>query len=206
MSQPLYIYVHGFNSSPHSFKARQLKSWMEQQGVGARLRVPALDHRPQRAIAQLEQQVRDGDGPVVLLGSSLGGYYATWLTEQHPDLRAVLINPSVRPFELMAAYLGENHNLYTGERYLLTPEHQQQLQALYCPELRDPGRYLLLAQTADEVLDYREAVARYAACEQQIEAGGSHGFDHFERSWGRIFRFAGEPALAEQIEHELSNR
>lgn len=206
MSQPLYIYVHGFNSSPHSYKARQLRAWMDQQGAGERLLVPALDHWPQQAVAQLEILIKAHSGPIVLLGSSLGGYYSTWLTENYDHLRSVLINPSVRPFELLDRWLGDNENIYTHEHYQLTREHLHQLQALHCAELRDPSRYLLLAQRADEVLDYREAVERYAACAQCIEEGGSHGFDHFERSWARIFRFADDSLLAELIEHQLSNR
>ena len=205
MVQPLYIYVHGFNSSPHSYKARQLQTWMTEQGEGDRLLVPALDHWPRQAVEQLQALVASRSQPVVLLGSSLGGYYATWLTEHYRHVRSVLINPSVRPFELLALWLGENENIYTEERYLLTRDHLHQLQALECREINDPSRYLLLVQSADEVLDYREAVARFAACEQVVQPGGSHGFDHFEQHWARIFRFAGDPLLAARIEQELSN-
>ncbi|WP_210396360.1 YqiA/YcfP family alpha/beta fold hydrolase [Motiliproteus sediminis] len=203
MPQPLYIYVHGFNSSPASYKAQQLQRWMEAQGQGERLRVPALSHWPRHAMATLRALVESDDRPTVLLGSSLGGYYATWLTEHYDHLKAVLINPSVRPFELLDRWLGENENIYTEERYLLTRDHLRQLQALHCPVLA-ASRYLLLVQTADEVLDYREATARFAASEQHIEEGGSHGFDQFERSWARIFRFAQDPDLAQAIERELT--
>ena len=87
----LLLYIHGFNSSPESQKARQLAALMQRLGLAGRLRVPALHHHPREAIAQLEAALAELGRPV-LVGSSLGGYYATLLAERH-GLRAVLINP-----------------------------------------------------------------------------------------------------------------
>ncbi len=207
---PLYLYIHGFNSSPQSYKVRQLQSWLSDLDRADRLLVPNLPYPPAAAVALLEALLSDYcSRPLVLLGSSLGGFYATWLTEKfaaQQPLRCVLINPAVRPFELLDAWLGENENIYTHERYLLTREHLQQLQALHCPQLADPSRYLLLTQTGDEVLDYRQGVEKYRESAQLVTPGGEHGFANFEAYWPRIFEFAGDSELQRLAESYLRVR
>lgn len=197
MTDPLYLYVHGFNSSPASFKARQLQAALQALGRGDAFACPALSVWPQRAMAQLQAQLdqaRQQGREVVLVGSSLGGYYSSYLVEQAAGrgepLRAVLINPAVRPYRLLEQWLGDNSNLYTHEHYQLTPEHLRQLLALDSPPPREPERYLLLVQTADETLDYREAVAKYSAAAQFVQPGGSHGFERFEALIPAILAFA----------------
>ncbi len=190
MSDATLIYVHGFNSSPQSVKARLLQAVMRAQGREHQLRVPALSHWPELAIEQLQAEIDAAEGPVTLVGSSLGGYYSTWLVEHNPGVKAVLVNPAVRPFELLEAWLGDNTNLYTHDNYELTGEHLAQLKALYCPQLRASSRYLLLVQTADETLDYREAVEQFAASAQFVQPGGSHGFEQFEALIPAVQAFA----------------
>lgn len=182
------FYVHGFNSSPQSAKARLLGD--AAQGVaGVRYHVPGLPYDPQQAVAILQSAIEAClPQPVGLVGSSMGGFYGTWMAEKF-DLPLVLINPAVRPYELLKDYLGENENIYTGEKYNFTEEHIQQLKALDVTTITQPERYLLLTQTADEVLDYRQAVEKYADCRQIVEPGGSHGFDGFERFIPTIFKF-----------------
>lgn len=197
--QPLYIYVHGFNSSPESAKAKIFLEYMQQQGKGSDVKIPALSNLPKKAIAQLQQLIEaSGERPVILLGSSLGGYYSTWLTERYSQVRAVLINPAVYPYLLLPDYLGTNTNLHTGEEYELTEEHLNQLKKLDCKQITRPEAYLLLAQTGDETLDYREAVAKFANSPQFIQTGGSHGFEQFERLLSAILAFgAGRLELPE---------
>lgn len=181
MSSPLFIYVHGFNSSPQSIKAQLFQAYIDAHQLDVEYMVPELSHWPAEAMAQLRQLVEANAGRnVVLIGSSLGGYYSTWLTEHYPHVRSVLVNPAVRPYALLEAWLGENENLYTHEHYTLTRTHLAQLVAIDCPAIADPQRYLLLTQTADETLDYREAVDKFAASVQFIQPGGSHGFDRFQ--------------------------
>lgn len=199
MTRPVLMYVHGFNSSPASVKAGLLRQALAAQGEEAQFRAPALSHWPAQAVEQLQQEILAADAPVTLIGSSLGGYYSTWLVEQSQqpgqvlsgvDLRAVLVNPAVTPYRLLAQWLGQNENLYTAENYLLTETHLEQLLALDCARLQDAQRYLVLLQTADETLDYREALVKYAGCTQFVEPGGSHGFDRFERLIPAIRAFA----------------
>ena len=184
------FYVHGFNSSPQSAKARLLGD--AAQGVtGVRYHVPGLPYDPQRAITILQDAIEQClPEKVGLVGSSMGGFYGTHMAEKY-DLPLVLVNPAVRPFELLKDYLGENENIYTGEKYIFTEEHIEQLRSLDVEPITRPERYLLLTQTADEVLDYRQGVEKYAGCQQIVEAGGSHGFDGFEQHIPTIFKFFG---------------
>lgn len=188
---PAILYIHGFNSSPASRKARILVARMEALGLGDRIRVPALADRPERAIVQLEAEVeRLLPGALALVGSSLGGYYATWLAERY-GLRAVLVNPAVRPYELLTGYLGPQQNLYTGERYELVAEHITALRALDVERVGHPGRFLLLLQSGDETLDYRQALRKYPDSPRILMPGGSHGFEKFEAVVDRVLRFCG---------------
>jgi predicted esterase YcpF (UPF0227 family) len=187
----MLIYIHGFNSSPASTKARQLQARLQAVGRGELYRCPALPDRPARAIALLEQEMAAAlAGEITLVGSSLGGYYATWLAEQS-GCRAVLVNPAIVPHEGLRAYLGPQRNLYTGEPYELTQTHLRELQALYVPHLTKMERYYLMATTGDEVLDYREAAARYTGARQLIVPGSDHGFAEFERYLDSVLEFAG---------------
>jgi len=186
----MLIYLHGFNSSPASHKAQLLKRYMEEQGLGDQYCCPALPTLGLRAIAAIEAEIaRHAFGSVTLLGSSLGGFYASYLAERH-DLRAVLINPAVRPHEDLRAYLGTQRNLYTLQRYELTEEHLRQWEKLYLPTVQ-PWRYLLLVETADEVLDYREAVEKYRGARQVVIEGGDHSLKSFPEHLPLILEFAG---------------
>ncbi|UTW09471.1 YqiA/YcfP family alpha/beta fold hydrolase [Pseudomonas benzenivorans] len=191
-SSPSILYLHGLNSSPASLKARQLHAAMARLGLAARLRVPALHHHPRQAIAQLETLIAELGRPV-LVGSSLGGYYATHLAERH-GLRALLINPAVRPHRLFDGYLGPQKNYYSDETWELTAEHVAALGELEVPPPQDPARYQVWLQTADETLDYRQAEAYYRACALRIQAGGDHGFQGFAARLPMLFAFAGVPA------------
>ena len=125
------LYLHGFNSSPASTKARQLSRLMDAIGLAEALQVPALDNHPQRALEQLEELLPTLGRPL-LVGSSLGGYYATVLAERH-GLRALLINPAVRPWQLLEGRLGVQHNYHSGEGWWLTEGHLRALEQMQVP-------------------------------------------------------------------------
>lgn len=172
----MLIYIHGFNSAPASFKARLVAGRMRALGREHDYLVPALPHRPAGAMALLRDLIEQHPD-AALIGSSLGGYYATWLSE-HYALRAVLVNPAVRPHALLRGELGLQKNMYTGETYSLTARHIAELKALEVAAIT-PERYFLLTRTGDEVLDYREAVEKYRGARQWVIPGGDHGFGDF---------------------------
>lgn len=193
-TQPAILYMHGLNSSPLSQKASQLTAALERIGMSARLRVPALHHHPRQAIAQLEAAIAELGRPV-LVGSSLGGYYATHLAERH-GLKALLINPAVTPHRRFDGYLGPQTNLYTGEIWELTEDHVVALAELEVPPPQNAERYQVWLQTGDETLDYRHAADFYKGCALRIQAGGDHGFQGFAERIPALLAFAGfDPSI-----------
>jgi uncharacterized protein len=185
----MFIYLHGFNSAPASFKARALAQRLAERGHGDAFAAPALSHWPQIAIGQIEALIAACDpASITLIGSSLGGHYATWLAERH-GLRAVLVNPAIAPAALLAQAIGPHTNLYTGERYVLTPAHIEQLRALDLAHITRPQRYLLVVATADEVLDARVALQRFHAARTIVHDGGDHGFADFTRYLDAVIDF-----------------
>jgi predicted esterase YcpF (UPF0227 family) len=186
----MIVYLHGFNSSPASGKARHLGEYMAGIGRLADYYCPALPNSPREAIALVESALprRRPDDAITLVGSSLGGFYATYLAEKH-GWKAVLVNPAVHAHILLRDALGPQTNWHSGEKWVLTESHLAELAALDIKAITRPERYLLLAQTGDEVLDYRDAVAYYAGATQTIEAGGDHGFSGFERHFQTILDF-----------------
>lgn len=184
----MLIYVHGFNSSALSYKAGLLREHMAHLGLAQHYACPELPHQPAVAMQLLRELVQQHDPrTVTLVGSSLGGYYATWLTE-HLGTRTVLVNPAVRPYELLAPCIGPQKNLYTGANYDFTATHIDELRALEVDAVT-PSRYLLITATGDEVLDYRAGVKRYAGCEQIIVRGSDHGLGDFAGYLDRVVSF-----------------
>ena len=186
----MLIYIHGFNSSPASYKARLLKQRLEDLGRGGAFSCPALPDRPARAIALLESGLGAAKAELVtLVGSSLGGYYATYLAEKF-GLRAVLVNPAVKPYEGLRSYLGPQKNLYSGETYELTQRHLDELRALDVDQPTRMDRYYLMVTTGDEVLDYGIAVRKYVGARQLVVEGGDHGFADFGEHLNSVVEFA----------------
>ena len=185
---PALIYIHGFNSSPASSKAKVLHERLAAVGRAQEFLAPALPHSPAAAAKMLEAIARTRP-QAVLVGSSLGGFYATWLAERFA-LHAVLVNPAVRPYELLADRVGRQKNFHNGEEYDFTAQHVDELRALEVDAI-NPARYLLMVETGDEVLDYRHAVEKYRGARQLVIEGGDHGFSDFAAHVDAVLEFAG---------------
>lgn len=195
----MYLYIHGFNSAPASIKAQQLQARLVALGRGDEFACPALSHWPHEAMHQLEALIGGQDpSSVTLVGSSLGGFYGTWLAERH-ECAAVLVNPAVDPHVGLEAYLGPQRNLYTAAAYVLTRDHLTQLAAYYVEKPTRLERYYLMVTTGDEVLDYRIAVTRYAGARQLVVPGSDHGFAEFERYLNSVLAFGDQRAPTRRL-------
>jgi predicted esterase YcpF (UPF0227 family) len=188
----LILYLHGFTSGPQSQKARLLGARAAERGI--EFTCPQLPHSPAAAIDVAEAIISGklgAGGTVALVGSSLGGYYATWLAEKH-GLRAVLVNPAVVAHIALEKFVGPQQILYTGERFDFTREHIGELRALEVARLSRPENFWLLVEAGDEVLDYRQAVARYAGARQTVLAGGDHSFTRWPEVLDQVIDFVNE--------------
>ncbi|MDV5171016.1 esterase YqiA [Photobacterium rosenbergii] len=190
--KPLLLYIHGFNSSPKSLKATIMAEYCRLERPDIRVEIPQMPCYPDQAeefIDELVQSLRH-EYQIGLVGSSLGGFISTWLNDRY-QLPAVLVNPAVKPYELLQDHLGEQENPYTGERYFLEPKHMDELRQMDVAKLRHPEQLWLLQQVGDEVLDYRQAVEKYSACRQTVEPDGDHSFVGFDRYPEQIIQFLG---------------
>ena len=171
------VYLHGFRSSSQGIKARALAAALDALPVSERLSLwtPDLPHRPAAAIETVVRRVEARDEPArtTFIGSSLGGYYATHLAERF-GARAVLINPAIHPYDDLRAYRGVQVNMYSGETFEVGDAYFDELLQQKVPRITRPERYLLLVETGDEVLDYREAVAYYEGALHTVVRGGDH--------------------------------
>jgi len=185
----MILYLHGFTSGPQSNKAQALGARMRAHGLGDRLLSPQLPAAPADAIALAEDLIRRHDVSLVV-GSSLGGYYATYLAETF-DLKGVLVNPAVVAHLSLQQYVGPQRWLYTGESFKFTLDHVEQLRAIEIPVLAKPERFWLLVEEGDETLDYRDAVRRYAGARQTVLPGGDHSFTRWNDYLDEIIDLAG---------------
>lgn len=197
----MILYLHGFTSGPQSHKARALGARMRDRGLGERFVCPQLPASPREAIALATGLIARHDVSAVV-GSSLGGFYATYLAETF-DIKAVLVNPAVVAHLSLQDHVGPQRWLYSGETFEFTHEHIEQLRAIDVPLLSRPQRFWLLVEEGDETLDYRHAVARYAGARQTVLPGGNHSFTRWNDYLDSIIDFAG---LAERCERNATPR
>lgn len=192
MDGALILYLHGFCSSPASWKARLLGEEMARRGLAGHFVCPELSCVPDVAMADvsrlIEASLRQERRPITLVGSSLGGHYANHLAEKY-DLRAVLINPGTVDRLDLEQFVGEQRNFHSGEPFVFTLEHVGQLRAQVARPT--PARYWLLLEEGDEVLDWRQARDFYAGCRQDVLPGGDHSFSRFPDFVPKIIEFAG---------------
>ena len=187
--EKVVIYLHGFLSSPQSIKAQQTQKFANEFYPDLSLEIPQLANYPADALEVIEEVVERHTGKqFCFIGSSLGGYLSTYMVQKLGG-KAVLINPAVKPYELLADYLGEHVNPYSQQSFKLENSHIAELIALDVPLVGRSENFWVLLQTGDETLDYRQAEHKYQGAKMTIEQGGDHSFQDFERFLPEIFRF-----------------
>lgn len=198
----MILYLHGFRSSPASYKARLMAHAMQSRGLAQRWRCPQLPASPAESARLAREQAEallalpraahePGDArALTVVGSSLGGYYAAWLAHEL-GCRAVLLNPAVHAARDLATQVGAHRMYHSDAPFVFEPGYVQELAALAVPPPGPSERHLLVAATGDEVLDWREMRDFYRGCRQIIIEGGDHGLSGFERWLPEVLAFAG---------------
>lgn len=193
----MILYLHGFRSSPQSYKARLMAAALAERGQSDQWWCPQLPASPraamEQALARAQAWLSAGGRceDLVVVGSSLGGFYATWLAER-VHCRAIVLNPVVHAARDLATQVG-THRTYHGDAiFEFLPVHVDELAQAEAqvPARLEPARYFLLAATGDEVLDWSEMRERYAGCRQRIIEGGDHGLSEFADWLPEVLAFA----------------
>ena len=186
------LYLHGFRSSPQSSKARTMAQLMATQHPQVHWWCPQLPPSPRAASLLLLQGIKHWPREsMAVVGSSLGGFYATWVAEQ-TGCKAALLNPAVDPARDLAQYIGEQINWHDPqERFFFRSEFIQELRDLVCSGLARPGNYLAVIAKGDEVLDWREMQARYTGAHIKLLEGGDHALSNFDAHLPAVLAFLG---------------
>jgi predicted esterase YcpF (UPF0227 family) len=186
------LYLHGFRSSPQSAKARVMAQHMAAHQPNVHWWCPQLPPSPRAAMALLAQGIQDWPREsMAVIGSSLGGFYATGVAEQ-TSCRAVLLNPAVNPARDLAKYIGEQVSWHhPEERFFFLPEYVDELRDLMPAALTRHERYLAVIAKGDEVLDWREMQARYAGSPQRLLEDSDHGLSDFDAHLPTVLDFLG---------------
>jgi len=187
----MILYLHGFRSSPLSMKARMVGERMAQLGRADEYLCPQLPASPKLAMAQTMEMVRGIPAQeLAIVGSSLGGYYATWMAEQI-GCRAVLLNPAIVPQISLDQHVGVTTEYHSDKPFEFKREYIDELHALTVRQITRPERYFLIAATGDEVLDYRDMVAHYPGARQTVIQGSDHAISEFADYVDEVLAFCG---------------
>ncbi len=185
------LYLHGFRSSPESAKAKKMAALIARDYPRVNWWCPQLPPSPRQAMQEIMDKLKawpSGDSMAVV-GSSLGGFYATWVAEQM-GCKAVLLNPAVEPSRDLGKYIGEQTSWHDPEEtFFFRPEFVNELKALHAGPLRHPDHYFAVIAKADEVLDWREMTARYKNAQIKLLEGGDHALSDFDDHLPAILQF-----------------
>ncbi len=185
------LYLHGFRSSPRSTKARMFAAWVAAHRPDLVWLCPQLDASPAKAMSDVERAIASWPkARMAVIGSSLGGFYATVVAERH-GCRAVVLNPAVDPARDLAKAIGETTAWHSDEPFVFRPEYVGELQAMTPPALTEPGRYFAVVAKGDEVLSWREMTARYAASPTCLLEGSDHALTDFDAQMPDVLAFLG---------------
>ena len=182
------FYFHGFASSADSTKAIVFNDFIKEKFPNISLHIPNIDNSIEKSFIQLEKLVGKNKGDRLFIGSSLGGFYASYFAEKLGS-KAVLINPASNPYLGMEMYLGKNTNYSTNEEFYLTKKDLEILKLNNVSKVNSPTNYLVLVETGDDVIPFKYTLDFYSGCNFRIVNGGSHSFDSFKEKLEIISKF-----------------
>jgi predicted esterase YcpF (UPF0227 family) len=178
----MLIYLHGLNSSSLSYKAGVLRERLFPVTVVSPS-YPA--HRPEAAVEQLTHQLRElaSEGPLAVIGSSMGGFYGQFLARRFSVEHLFMINPALQPWTLLPQFEGQTLTTAAGETYRVTKELVERTRAYEVADPCDGVPTTLFLDTGDEVIDYRIAESIYRDCGRLfVYQGGDHAFQHLDEA------------------------
>ncbi len=184
------LYLHGFRSSPQSAKAQMTAAQVRRDHPGVHFWCPQLPPSPREAMAMVSEATSHWPrAATAVIGSSLGGFYASWFA-QHQGCRSVMLNPAVNPARDLRQRIGDQtawHN--PSERFYFRPQFIDELKALDVRHLAPAAPEMAIIAKGDELLDWREMADRYANAELRILEGGDHALSQFELYVDDVIRF-----------------
>jgi len=184
------LYLHGFRSSPQSAKARQMAAHVARHHPAVTFWCPQLPPSPRAAMEQVSEGIaRWPRGAMAVIGSSLGGFYASWVAQQ-AQAPSVLLNPAVHPARDLERYIGEQTAWHDpAERFYFLPEYIAELRALETQGLPPAAPEMAIIAKGDEVLDWREMAARYPQARLLLQEGGEHALANFSEYLPAVTEF-----------------
>ena len=182
------LYFHGFASSSDSNKAKIISSYISKISPNTKLIIPDLDNNFKRAINQIELLIKNSNASISFVGSSLGGYFAAYFADIY-NAKAILVNPAIPPLKGFDIYLGENKNYSTGEKFNIKKEDIKFLRGLSKKEYINKENTLILMESGDEVLPYKETSEYFKGCYIDIVFGGSHSYESMQIKLKKISDF-----------------
>ena len=192
MSSTLVVYLHGFRSSPRSSKAVMTGEAIKALSTldnPIEWYCPQLLASPKASMDIVIKHIEESKhNRLVVIGSSLGGYYTNYRAEKY-DCKAVALNPAVRASKELAPHVGMLTSYDTDEPYDFRPEYIDELKSLQVEQISNPGRYFLMAAKGDELLDWREMVDFYKGAEQLVLEGSDHGIADYLDHLPRVLKF-----------------
>ncbi|MDA9342851.1 esterase [Gammaproteobacteria bacterium] len=182
------LYFHGFKSSSKSSKAQSLKNFIAKNTKNTKIIIPDLDDNFQNAHNQIEELIRLSGSNIVFMGSSLGGYYASYFSQKLKK-KAVLINPAVHPLKDFEVHLGENENYSSGNKFNISSKEISFVRTLSYKKLLTPNDLLILLESGDEILKYNKSTSYFSGAYIDIAFGGNHSYSSFKSKFHKIQKF-----------------
>jgi predicted esterase YcpF (UPF0227 family) len=182
------LYFHGFKSSSKSSKAQSLKNFIAKNTKNTKIIIPDLDDNFQNAHNQIEELIRLSGSNIVFMGSSLGGYYASYFSQKLKK-KAVLINPAVHPLKDFEVHLGENENYSSGKKFNISSKEISFVRTLSYKKLLTPNDLLILLESGDEILKYNKSASYFSGAYIDIAFGGNHSYSSFKSKFHKIQKF-----------------
>jgi predicted esterase YcpF (UPF0227 family) len=192
MEVTLLVYLHGFRSSPRSSKAIKTGEAIKALSTPDHLikwYCPQLLASPKASMDMVTNYIDQSKADrIIVIGSSLGGFYANYLAEKYA-CKAVILNPAVRAARELAPHVGMMTAYDSDEPFDFRPEYIDELKALQVQRISDPRRYFLIAAKGDELLDWKEMSEFYQGAKQLILDGSDHGIADYSDHLPRVMEF-----------------